>query len=182
MMSGRHLAHLAASAVLWVPGHQSRPDEDRRTRLATMAVYCSVQRIAARYQLEYGRYDYGRRLSSRYRATASKSLLREVKLAASTFNACSTDSSWSSSSSGDAGSCGAPMGAAEEEPDMQWWKRTELWLAVVAAVLLLQGYLEIRLGGDRPAGWFFGLAGLAVLGFAYWRYRLTKQQQAGPPQ
>jgi hypothetical protein len=35
---------------------------------------------------------------------------------------------------------------------MQWWKRIELWLAVVAAVLLLQGYLEIRLGGDRPAG------------------------------
>jgi hypothetical protein len=74
------------------------------------------------------------------------------------------------------------MGAAEEETDMQWWKRTELWLAVVGAVLLLQGYLEIRLGSDRPAGWFFGLAGLAVLGFAYLRYRLTKQQQAGPPQ
>jgi hypothetical protein len=74
------------------------------------------------------------------------------------------------------------MGAAEEEADMQWWKRTELWLAVVAAVLLLQGYLEIRLGGDRPAGWYFGLAGLTVLGFAYWRYRLTKRQQAGLPQ
>jgi len=73
---------------------------------------------------------------------------------------------------------GAPKGAAEEETDM-WWKRIELWLAIVAAVLLLQGYLEIRLGSDRPAGWFFGLAGLAVLGCAYWRYRLTKQQQAG---
>jgi hypothetical protein len=72
------------------------------------------------------------------------------------------------------------LGAAEEETDMQWWKRIEVWLAVVAAVLLVQGYLEIRLGGDRPAGWFFGLAGLVVLGVAYWRYRLTKQQQVGP--
>jgi hypothetical protein len=103
-------------------------------------------------------------------------VLRKVKRAASTLNACSTGLSSSSSSSGDAGNCGVPKGAAEEETDMQWWKRIELWLAVVAAVLLLQGYLEIRLGGDRPAGWFFGLAGLMVLGFAYWRYRLTKQQ------
>jgi hypothetical protein len=71
------------------------------------------------------------------------------------------------------------LGAAEEETDMQWWKRIEVWLAVVAAVLLVQGYLEIRLGGDRPAVWFFGLAGLVVLGVAYWRYRLTKQQQVG---
>ena len=45
-----------------------------------------------------------------------------------------------------------------------------------------QGYLEIRLGSDRPAGWFFGLAGLVVLGIAYWRYRLTKRQQVVPPQ
>jgi len=75
---------------------------------------------------------------------------------------------------------GLRLGAAEEETDMQWWKRIEVWLAVVAAVLLVQGYLEIRLGGDRPAGWFFGLAGLVVLGVAYWRYRLTKQQQVGP--
>jgi hypothetical protein len=107
-------------------------------------------------------------------------VLHKLKLASSKLNACSTDSSSSSSSSGDAGSCGAPMGTAEEGTDMQWLKRIELWLAVVAAVLLLQGYLEIRLGGDRPAGWFFGLAGLVVLGFAYWRYRLSKQQQVGP--
>ena len=109
-------------------------------------------------------------------------LLRKVKLAASKLDACNTDLSSSSSSSGDAGGCGGFDGGGGGEIDMQWWKRIELWLAVVAAVLLLQGYLEIRLGSDRPAGWFFGLAGLVVLGIAYWRYRLTKQQQVVPPQ
>ena len=81
-----------------------------------------------------------------------------------------------------AAAAGLFNGSGGGETDMQWWKRIELWLAVVAAVLLLQGYLEIRLGSDRPAGWYFGLAGLVVLGVAYWRYRLTKRQQAGPPQ
>ena len=109
-------------------------------------------------------------------------LLRKVKLAASKLIACNTDLSSSSSSRGDAGGCGGFDGGGGGEIDMQWWKRIELWLAVVAAVLLLQGYLEIRLGSDRPAGWFFGLAGLVVLGIAYWRYRLTKRQQVVPPQ
>jgi len=43
------------------------------------------------------------------------------------------------------------------------------------------GSEKIRLGCDQPVGWFFGLVGLAVLGVAYWRYRLTNQQQADPP-
>ena len=81
--------------------------------------------------------------------------------------------------------------AAAELSD--WWRKETIadgsggsglavGLAVVAAVLLLQGYLEIRLGSDRPAGWFWP-GGIGRAGHRLsWRYRLTKQQQVVPPQ